>query len=707
MKSKRIISMIAAAAILCPAAAVQAATVTQPDMQIYVNTLPVDSLDNITSGDVTVRKLLANNSDKTKTIAFALAEYSSAGELMGLDLDTVELAAGSSSYASAKLLSTSGGKLKTFEWDMPYQTPSKLKSPCNILSSVKVGDYAAAVDSASNKVLVKNTDISATEISDIKVSEGAQADISEDGRSITVTAANGSKRVYTIETADFTLIDFENDTIGSKPSEGTGSPESAEDTLSVSVVSDPDDEGNKVLRLWDNDTEKSCSYIYDLKESVSYPYVVSTKVRYDRDNTYSSAEDDISYNWFRLRNRVRDTETNKWVDTNIYHFGAMETSIGEYLLTMPSAAGNSKESPIGAAECGIGQWHQVDMVCNSANDIKVYFDGRLVRSAGAETVSDVDLTRIALFTTGTRKNTTYLDDIMVYPIEKGSLTEAVFNVPSLMADGKVYVQADDLSDVTIDASASTYTGTDIYVDTANSAVVVTNDGVAASYPIVLKTAAKFYADDYEAWDETTLSTSAVTEPSGTVTYKADSPTVANAVESVYSKITSVDDNKVLKMNAGAGDDANHRVGITIGSIPSSSSYTIAYDVMYSIPEGTTFKNSSTAGEGVTPAFFAIYGRNLSNKNLVTFQPGTYTTATNSFQANNGSGISGTSIEMDTWYKVKIVVKEGKATYYLDNEVIASDVAVSETGELDRISIWSSNNRKALVYLDNLKVLDLN
>ncbi len=698
MKSKRIISTIAAAMLLC-SASVQAATVTQSDMQIYVNTLPVDSLDNITSGDVAVKKLLANNSDETKTIAFALAEYSSTGELIGLDLDTVELTAGSSSYAFAKLSSTSGGEFKTFEWDMPSQAPSNLESPCNILSSVKVGGDAAAVDSALNKVLVRSTDISAAEISDIKVSGGARAKVSEDGKTITVMAANGSERVYTIETADFTLIDFEADTIDAPPSEGTGSPANADDARSVLVVADPADEGNKVLRLLDNDTEKSCSYIYNLNEPVEYPYVVSAKVRYDRENVYSSGVDDISYSWFRLRNRADGT------DTDIYHFGAAETSEGKYILTMPQEAGNSGESTVADAECGIGQWHQVDMLCNSTDDIQVYFDGRLVRTAGAETAGDISLTRVAMFTTVARKNTTYLDDIVVYPIEKASLTEAVFNVPSLMDGGKIYVQASTLSQITINKSESKYIGSDIELDTTLPAVTVSKDGDSVSYPIVLKPADEFYADDYEAWNETTLSTSAVAAPDGTVTYTMGSPSKANAVDSVYSKITEVNENKLLKMNAGAGDGSNHRVGITIGNIPSASSYAIAYDVMYSIPEGTTFNDGDVSSESVTPSRFAIYGRNSSNANLVTFQPGGIIEGTQIFKANTGSDITGTRIAMDTWHKVKIVVKEGKATYYLDDKAISADVDVS-TDALSKIAIWSSNNRKALVYLDNLMVVSL-
>ncbi|MBQ7574197.1 MAG: hypothetical protein IJT23_08055 [Clostridia bacterium] len=703
MKSKRIISMIAAVAMICPAA-VQAATVTQPDMQIYVNTLPADSLDNITSGDVTVRKLLANNSDRTKTIAFALARYSDTGELMGVSWDSVELTAGDSNYASARLLSESGGKLKTFEWEMPSQVPSELKSPCNVLSSLKVRGCAAAVDSASNKVLVKSTGISADDISDIKVSEGAQAVVSQDGKIITVTAENGSDRVYTVETADFTMIDFDSDTVGSAPTEGSVAPVKSDDTRSVSVVPDPDDEGNNVLRVLDNSTENSCSYVYDLKTPVEYPYVVSTKVRYERNNEYSQGEDDISYSWFRLRNRERADETSNWVDTNIYHFAAMETGAGRYPLTMPSAAGSSSESAVSNTECGIGQWHQVDMVCNSYDDIKVYFDGRLVRSVGSETASDVALTRIGLFTTATRKNTTYLDDIVVYPIERGSLTEAVFNVPSLMADGKIYIQASDISKVTIDKAKSKYIGADIELDTNIPAVVVTKDSDSVSYPLVLKPADEFYTDDYETWSETTLSSTAVTAPGGTVKYTMSSPSKANAVDGVYSKITEVDGNKLLKMNAGAGDGSNHRVGITISNVPSASSYAITYDVMYSIPENTTFNDGDVSGQSVTPSRFVIYGRNAANTNLVTFQPGGIISGTQIFKANTGSDITGTRIALDTWYEVKIIVKEGTATYYLDGEVI--DEKTVSTDDLSKLAIWSSDNRKALVHLDNLTVVSL-
>ncbi|MBQ7574198.1 MAG: hypothetical protein IJT23_08060 [Clostridia bacterium] len=716
--SKALICMGIVASMLTPALGASAATVSQPQLAIYQGTLPVSGLGSLSAGtEATLKKQLVNNTDSPKRMALIAAEYDN-GRIIQTRTSDITVPANSTVFATVKITPTNPANIKVFTWELPSATPNDAL-PYNTLSSVKIGNYSTYVEGASKTVYVNTTDdISSAQVSDVKVSPNATYTVAQGNSAITVTAQDGTTEVYAVKTGGFTKLDFDSDTVGSVPTTTTGettiSPDSSS-TRKVIVATDPDDANNKVLKVWDNYSAASaaaCEYRYDLAEPVSYPYVVSTKVRYDRENTYSANADNINYNWFRLRNR----ENN--VDTNIYHFGAEETGDGEYLLKMPYEAGTSTESTVDAAQGGIGQWHQVDMVCKSAADIKVYFDGRLVRSAGAETVSDVALTRIYFITGHARKNTTYLDDIVIRPMEKASLTEAVFNVPSLMVDGTVYVQADNLSGVTLDASKSTYTGTDI--DVVNSAVVVTSESGTATYPIVLKTAANFFADDYEGVVWTGEKQNAVYVGSGDINSNKVYYDRQNrsAGDDVYMMTVSENGNKVLKMNAGVGTATGNRFGLNITNIPSSSSYVIDYDVKYSIPAGTTFNNVDKSGEGVTPVAFSINGRNTNSKDLVGFRPANYNSTTETFNAsrqtssNTGNNvtsswanISGTSIAMNTWYKVKIVVKAGKATYYLDDVAIASDVSVSSDA-LNRISIWSSTNRKATVYLDNLKVLDL-
>ncbi len=708
-KTKKVlICMGIAASMLCPALGATAATVTQPELTIYQGTLPVPELSSLTAGSGAIlKKQLVNNTNQDQRMALIAAEYDNKGRLIQAQTSDVTVAANSVEYASVEITPTYPANIKVFTWELPDVTP-KDASSYNTLSSVKIGSYSTYVEDATKTVYVNTeADISSAEVTDVKVSANASYAVAADNSTITVTAEDGTAQVYTVKAGNFIKLDFEADTIDAAPTTGTISPTGSA-TRKVTVVADPDDASNKVLKVWDNysnTSSASCSYTYILEDSVAYPYVVSAKVRYDRDNAFSSGVEDMSYSWFRLRNRNTDTSTN----TEIYHFGAAETGDGDYHLTMPHEAGNSGVSTVATAQGGIGQWHQVDMVCNSADDIKIYYDGRLVRNAAAEN-SGVDLNRIVLVTTDARKNTTYLDDIVVRPIEKGSLSEAVFNVPSLMVDGKIYVQATDISAVTIDESASTYSGTGISVDTASSAVVVTGEGGATSYPVVLKAETAFFADDYasDAWtgekqDAAYVGSGATDDDK--VYYNRQNRNTAG--DEVYMMTVSENGNKVLKMNAGAGTASNNRFGLNITNIPSSSNYVIAYDVKYSIPEGLTFNNSNTSGEGVTPVGFQIQGRKGSTT-LVGFRPVNYSTDTETFKAgiyyNTSTAETTGTIAMNKWYKVKIVVQDGQAIYYLDNKQIDSRSVAKEA--LTTIAIWSTDNRKALVYLDNLKVLDL-
>lgn len=398
-----------------------------------------DEIDTVTAGKIACRYVITNRADAETSVTVLMGMYD---ENVLKDLDAVTHSVGKEETAVWETTVTATDansviRLFVAESGHPVRLAAVLnnKSRNCAVKSFSLGDYEGEVNNDSGRIdlRVPNT-LDLTEATPTAVlADGAEATYDgsdfSDTVTMTVTAENGAEKTYRIYTTTYPAtfkLDFENDTVGEKP---TGWTVQANAGCTMTVEVDPENETNHVMKLNDTSTRDQVKAAYAFAE-MPVPFKVSYKVRYGHGtDTYNADGSAVQYYWTSVDHRdAGETITEGHDNGALSNISAWETgqdnrTVWQYEYKSAST-GNKIQYPSQKQLSSVNKnynlhldtWYRVEIAYSKDGYMTYSVDGTQLTKV---LMINAEKTANQFYATTRGANTgyMYLDDITFTPLE--------------------------------------------------------------------------------------------------------------------------------------------------------------------------------------------------------------------------------------------------------------------------------------------------